>query len=62
MCNLSLRSSSPMSDYDADNDDDDDEDYELSEVDSIYKQEYDSEAFVSSASQPSSTGSIVLRF
>ena len=51
-----------MSDYDADDDDDDDEDYELSEVDSVYKQEYDSEASVSSASEPSSTGSIVLRF
>ena len=59
------RSSSPMSDYDADDDDDgDDEDYQPSEesVQSLYEQEYDSEASVSSASQPSSTGSIVLRF
>ena len=56
------RSSSPMSDYDAD--DDDDDDYQPSEesVQSLYEQEYDSEASVSSASQPSSTGSIVLRF
>ena len=54
-----------MSDYDADDDDDgDDEDYQPSEesVQSLYEQEYDSEASVSSASQPSSTGSIVLRF
>ena len=54
-----------MSDYDADDDDDDDDDdYQPSEesVQSLYEQEYDSEASVSSASQPSSTGSIVLRF
>ena len=58
------RSSSPMSDYDADDDDDDDDDYQPSEesVQSVYEQEYDSSASVSSASQSSSTGSIVLRF
>ena len=53
-----------MSDYDADDDDDDDDDYQPSEesVQSCNEQEWDSEASVSSASQPSSTGSIVLRF
>ena len=63
------RSSSPKSDYDADDDDDndnddDDDDYQPSEesVQSFNEQEWDSEASVSSASQPSSTGSIVLRF
>ena len=60
------RSSSPKSDYDADDDDDDDDDddYQPSEesVQSCNEQEWDSEASVSSASQPSSTGSIVLRF